>query len=683
MKQLLRFLKPYYFLILIIIGLLFVQTQASLALPYVMSNIVNVGIQSGGVESATPEVLDQKAMDALKFALGENADLLDTLYEIPVDPSIYQSTYPVLKESKFYRLARPASTEEEMLVVKALLKQFKVDQPIDDEEILHKLGASIVSGYYQRLGKDMQPQQSSYILSQGWRMLYIALIGVTAALVISFLSARVAASLGAKLRASMYQKVTQFSNKELDEFSVATLITRTSNDISVVQNMVVVMLRLAFMAPLLGIGGVIRAVDKSPSLSWLIGLAVLLIIVVIFFIFKYVSPVFLRMQKIIDRLNQVLRENLSGLLVMRAYNTSDFERKRFQVVNQDIFDNINVISHAFVLINPLANFFVNILMIIIVYIGAHEINNGHLFVGDLMAFIQYALQILMAFMLMSALFIAFPRALVSTRRIAEVLDTPLSVKDKTGTVVHPITSGNIMYDHVSFQYDGAEEAMLKELSFSCHAGETTAIIGSTGSGKTTLIHTLMRYYDVTSGDIFLDGQSITDYSQHELRKAIGLVTQKASLFSGTIRSNLLIGKENATDQEMLNALAQAQATELLEEEGLDRKISQSGNNLSGGQKQRLSIARALIRQPKILLFDDSFSALDYKTDLKLRKTLQMMKSVNIIIVAQRIATVKNADRIIVLDHGRIVGNGSHTELMESCQTYRDIAYSQLSEEELA
>ena len=517
-------------------------------------------------------------------------------------------------------------------------------------------------------------------------MLGIALLSMISTVAVGFLGARAAAKLGQDLRGNVFKKVVSFSNTEMDKFSTASLITRSTNDIQQIQTLMVMLLRIVFYAPILAIGGVIKVLNTNTSMGWIIGVAVLAILSLVMLLFAVVMPKFKIVQKLVDKLNLVTREILTGILVIRAFSTEKHEEKRFDKANQDLTKTNLFVTRTMSLMMPLMMLIMNGITILIVWSGAHSINDGGMQVGDLMAFIQYTMQIIMAFLMISMVSIMLPRAAVSAVRVEEILSTGLSIEDpKNKKSFDDNKKGLIEFKDVAFKYPGADEDVLSNISFTAKPGETTAFIGSTGSGKSTLINLIPRFYDITKGEILVDGVNIKDVSQHDLREKIGYVPQKGVLFSGTIESNLKYGRDNATEEEVARAAKIAQATEFITgmSEGLQTEISQGGTNVSGGQKQRLSIARAIAKNPEIYIFDDSFSALDFKTDTLLRKALKHETAEStVLIVAQRISTILQADQIIVLEEGQVVGRGTHKELLNNCEVYKQIALSQLSKEEL-
>lgn len=741
MTKLLKYLKPFTLWIVVAIALLYGQAMADLALPDYMSNIVNVGIQQGGNEKALPEVIRQADLEKMElFGSTENKTLIESAYE-RVEPgtSAYDSLaeeYPNNNEEAYYQLQSLSEEETRVLeleVSKALLAITGIQQaiasadgadfeingqtipagtdifmmlerlPVEQrlqmmeasneqfaalgDEMILQAGANATIGLYEEMGLDVDRVRQNYILMTGLIMLGITMLGAIASISVGFIASKVAAGLGRDLRRRIFDKVSRFSNAEFDQFSTASLITRSTNDIMQVQNLMVIMIRMVFYAPILGIGGVIKAMNSNSSMSWIIALAVGVLILMIAIVFTIAMPKFKIVQKQVDRVNLVMREALTGMMVIRAFNTQEFEEDRFDHANRDLTATNLFVNRVMVFLMPVMMFVMNAVMILIVWVGAKEIAAANMQVGDMMAFMQYAMQIIMAFLMMSMMFIMIPRASVAAGRIAEVLNVEAEITDpvEPKTFTAPV-QGRLEFKEVSFRYPGAEENMLKKLSFTARPGETTAIIGSTGSGKTTLVNLIPRLYDVSAGQVLLDGIDIREVTQHELRDHIGYIPQKASLFSGDIKSNLQFAKEDATEAEMMEAISIAQAREFVEEsqDKMETRISQGGSNVSGGQKQRLSIARALVKRPEIYIFDDSFSALDFQTDRALREALKEKTGEStLLIVAQRISTIKNANQIIVLDDGKMVGIGTHDELMKSCETYQEIAYSQLSKEELA
>lgn len=742
MLKLFKYLKPFTLPLLLAIALLYGQAMADLALPDYMSNIVNVGIQQAGVDHSIPKVIKESELKHLELFLSEDeSKALENLYE-KISPSdegykAYEESYTNLEAETIYVMSDEVSEEEEtaleVAVSKAVLSVSGLNKMIADanggdlqfgdktlpagtdlfkllgmmssdqraelskdssekftemgDSMVVQAGAKQVQVMYEELGADTEKMQRDYILKMGGIMLFITLLGAISSIAVGYISAKVAAGLGRNLRKHVFEKVSKFTNAELDTFSTSSLITRSTNDISQIQNLMVIMIRMVFYAPIMGVGGVIRAMDKNSSMSWIIAVAVGALLLVIGIVFAIALPKFKMVQKLVDRMNLVSREALSGMMVIRAFNTQSFEEKRFDDANKDLTNTNLFVNRVMVFMFPMMMIIMNGVTLLIIWVGAHQIADAQMQVGDMMAFMQYAIQIIFSFLMLSMMFILIPRAAISAGRIAEVLETEATIKDPTSPKKLPKdVKGLLEFKNVSFRYPGAEEDMIKALSFKAEAGKTTAIIGSTGSGKTTMVNLIPRFYDVTGGSITMDGIDIRELTQHDLREVIGYVPQKASLFSGTIESNLKFAKENATEEELKQAAEIAQATAFINEknEGFATEISQGGTNVSGGQKQRLAIARALVKKPKLFIFDDSFSALDFKTDSALRAALaDQIGDSTLIIVAQRISTIKNADQIIVLEDGKLAGIGTHQNLMENCETYREIALSQLSKEELA
>ncbi len=518
-------------------------------------------------------------------------------------------------------------------------------------------------------------------------MVGIALISMVATVIVSFIAARVAAALGRNLRKDVFNKVVGFSNAEFDEFSTASLITRTTNDIQQIIMLVVMGLRIVFYAPILGIGGVIKVINTGASMGWVIAVALISILLLVIVLFSFAMPKFKSVQKLVDRLNLVTRESLTGMLVIRAFSTQKYEEEKFEVANKNLTRTNLFVNRVMTVMMPLMMFIMNVITLLIVWVGSHRIDEGIMQVGTMMAFMQYTMQIIMAFLMISMVSVILPRAMVSAQRVSEVLNVDVAIKDSEKLqMFNDDEKGTIEFKNVSFRYPGADEDVISNVSFKAFPGETTAFIGSTGSGKSTLINLIPRFYDTTEGEILIDGVNIKSVSQYDLREKIGFIPQKGLLFSGTIESNLKYGGDHITDEDMIKASEIAQAMEFInsKEEGFNTEIAQGGTNVSGGQKQRLAIARAIAKKPEVFIFDDSFSALDFKTDAKLRKAINTeLKESTLLIVAQRISTIMNANQIIVLDEGKVVGKGTHKELMENCEVYQQIALSQLSKEELS
>lgn len=677
MTKLIRFLKPFTLYLVIAIALLYGQAMADLALPDYMSKIVTTGIQQGGYEHALLEVLKPDDYARLTVLAGDKVDLA----------SLYT------QEGEHYVLNEAIDTDSQTALEGVttdylIMAAEQMGAPIKGDtltpEMKTQVALAFVKSYNEGLGEDVKAIQMRYILKVGAQMIGIALLGAIASITVGFIASRVAAGVGKNLREAVFEKVARFSSFEMDHFTSASLITRTTNDITQIQNLLVMMVRMVFYAPIIGVGGIIRALDKNAHMSWIIALAVALLLIIIAGIFVVAIPKFKSIQKLVDKLNAVVREQLSGMLVVRAFNTEGFERNRFDETNETLTKTNLFVSRLMSLLFPVMMLIMNAVTLLIIWVGAHQIEAANMNVGDMMAFMQYALQIIFAFLMMSMMFIMIPRASVSALRIAEVLDREILVNDPENPEKPRANgTGEVVFENVSFKYPGAEQDVLHNLTFTAHAGETTAIIGATGSGKSTVVNLIPRFYDVTGGTIKIDGLDVRRMTQHDLREQIGFVPQKAMLFSGTIESNMKIGDRDINDETIEKAIDVSQSREIVDEkeEKLRSEISQGGSNVSGGQRQRLSIARALAKDPKILVFDDSFSALDYKTDERLRKALyDNTPDKTLIIVAQRVSTIMNAEKILVLDSGRLVGMGTHDELMRTCEIYREIAVSQLGKE---
>ncbi|HEY44678.1 MAG TPA: ABC transporter ATP-binding protein [Anaerolineae bacterium] len=746
MLRLIKFLKPYALMIILSIALLFVQANADLALPDYLSKIINNGIQQSGVENAVPDAIRQSEMEKLFIFMSteEKARVLDDyIFVEPTSPDAdqYLEEYPALVDEPIYVLKEDDQVEINTLkpiMGKVLVVVSGIEQMIADpsrvppmgegfdfdpsqippgmdvfellgmmpaeqlaqistrinemfaalgDNMINQMAVSAVRAEYEALGVDTGKLQTDYILRTGGMMLLISLLGGACTIAVGFLASRTAAGAARDIRKEVFKKVESFSNAEFDQFSTASLITRSTNDVTQVQMVIFMIMRMVFFAPIIGIGGVIRAIDKSANMWWLIALAVVVLLGLILTVFSISLPKFKIMQSLIDRLNLVTRENLSGMMVIRAFNKQEDELERFDKANRDLTDTSLFVARVMVTMMPVMMLLMNGLSVGIIWVGAHQVAEANIQVGDMMAFLQYAMQIVFAFLMMSMMFIFLPRAAVSGGRIADVLETETTINDPQDPKQFKDPFVNqIEFRNVSFRYPDALVDVLHNISFTARPGETTAIIGSTGCGKSTVINLIPRFYDVTEGAIYLDGNDIREVKQSDLRDKIGYVPQKGMLFSGTIESNLLYADENASSETLRESADIAQASEFIftKPEGFEAEISQGGSNVSGGQKQRLAIARALVKKPPIFIFDDSFSALDFKTDSALRKTLkEKTGDSTVLIVTQRVATIKNADQIIVLDEGRVTGKGTHHELMESCEPYREIALSQLSKEELA
>ena len=747
MLRLKKYIVPYWKSILLALIMVVVVAASDLSLPDLLSQIINVGIQQRGIETGIPDALSTETMNSLQLLQSsEDYEAILADYEL-VNPGSDQAfslleKIPALQNEPVYvvkdlgedskqtledAISKPlviiqafnliqnnpeqakqllgenipiqmmdipaGISFEQLLQVMSPEQIAEIQKPVFDHlsslegSILQQLTISSISGEYERLGVDTQKTQNQYILNTGFRMILVTVIGLIASLIVSFLASRTAAGIARDVRLAIFTKVESFTTAEFEKFSTASLITRTTNDVSQVQMVVFMLLRMAFQAPMIGTLGVIYALDKSPGMWWTIALVVVLLLIVIITIFSILTPKFTIIQKLVDRLNLVMRENLSGLLVVRAFNKQQFEEDRFDKANMDVTDNQAFVGRAMSFVFPLMNLVMQGGQVLIIIVGAQFIAQSALQVGSLIAFMQYSMQIFFSFMQLSMLFIFIPRAAVSGGRIADVLETPIVIHDpeKPTDLEEPVR-GLVEFHDVDFRYPDAEEDVLHDISFRAEPGKVTSIIGSTGSGKSTLINLLPRFFDVSKGSITLDGIDIRDMSQHELREQIGFAPQKGLLFSGTVASNLEVGKPDASEEDMIEAIQIAQAEDfvLKDEKGLNMEISQGGTNVSGGQKQRLSIARAVIKKPPVFIFDDTFSALDFKTDARLRQAInQKLANSTLLVVTQRVSTAKLSDQILVLDNGRLVGKGKHSELMQSCKTYQEIANSQLSEAELA
>lgn len=713
MFKVLKNLKESWISVIAIVLLLIVQAAGDLTLPDYTSKIVNVGIQNGGIENVAPEVIRKSEMENMLIFTEEDNKILASYEEISkdnLDRNEYEKLvkkYPVLENEALYRIKKISSSEQDeldslmakplmMLSVTKQMPKEQLDQmletvnkKIDDmqDSILEQAAIQEVKNEYKSIGMNTDGIQNQYIIMAGLKMLGISLIIMISAISIMCLSARVAARLAKTLREKVFKKVLRFSNKEFSEYSTASLITRSTNDIQQIQGLIAILFRVLVYAPIIGIGGFLRVLNQSDnSMAWIIGVAILAILFVVATLFIIAMPRFKKLQQLIDKLNLVAREILTGLPVIRAFNTEKKEEKRFDKANIDLTKTNLFVNRAMSFMMPTLMLIMNGISLLIVWVGAHGIDNGTMQVGNMMAFIQYTMQIVMSFLMISMVSIMLPRASVSANRINEIIETDEAIKDsKEPKKLNPNKKGLVEFKNVSFRYPDSDEEVLSDISFTAEPGKTTAIIGSTGSGKSTIVNLIPRFYDVTSGNLLIDGVDIKDISNKDLRKIIGFVPQKGILFSGTIESNIKYGNPNMSDEQMIEAAQIAQATEFIESkpEKYQEPIAQGGSNVSGGQKQRLSIARAIAIDPEILVFDDSFSALDFKTDSILRAELaKKTQDKTVIIVAQRINTILNADQIIVLEDGKVVGRGTHEELIKNNETYKQIALSQLSAEEL-
>lgn len=740
MLKIVRYLKPYIALLLVGIAMLFGQAILELELPNVMSSIVNDGIQKGGITQSAPDAISPDAMQLMRvFMTQEGRGAVEAAYAPTQALDDLQETYPdataqtlvksdtltaeqndavsgafstasyaliqVLQDaaaqsgqSLTAEQSGEGAAQFDMSQVTAILPalmqmpQDSIDTAISAAAVLPEsttaqTAAVFVKSFYQQLGRDTDAIQTNFILFTGVKMLGLCLIITVCALGAGYCLSRLGAGVARDLRHDVFARVTTFTNNEMDKFSTASLITRTTNDITQLQGFLTMGFRMLCFAPIMGIGGIVMALQKSVSMAWTIALAVILLLGIIGVLFAVAMPRFKKMQALVDRLNLVSREHLSGMMVIRAFATQDFEEDRFDKANKDLTNNTLFVNRAMATMMPFMMLIMNAIMLLIVWVGGHQIEQSTMQVGDMMAFMQYAMHVIMSFLFISMMFVMVPRASVSAERVHEVITTPSTVLDPTQPkeLATPVR-GEVAFNDVTFRYEGADENVLEHVSFTAKPGQTTAFIGSTGSGKSTLINLIPRFYDASEGSITIDGVDVREITQHRLRELIGYVPQKGMLFSGDINSNLRYGDENASDETLYRAAEVAQATEFIDklDDGFSTAISQGGTNVSGGQRQRLSIARALVKKAPVYIFDDTFSALDFKTDARLRRALKgYTENATVMIVAQRISTIMHAEQIVVLSEGRVMGIGTHEQLLKDCETYREIAQSQLSKEELA
>ncbi|HZK39082.1 MAG TPA: ABC transporter ATP-binding protein [Clostridia bacterium] len=742
MIKLAKYLKPFIFGLILAILLLFVQANCDLSLPNFMSDIVNTGIQNSGIKHAAPDAVSQNGLALIKvFMTEDEKELVDDAYFLASvsdknkKDKTYGSLYPGAVDRLFIKNEldqdtaaeldqafgtstwaliyvvqsmpqdRPASEEmsagigsvdiKQVYQLLPMLQNLPQDQVTqarnkalqNDEMMLTQGGTMLAKLFYGELDADTGAIATSYILTVGLKMLAVALLGGVATVLVSFISSKIAAGTARNLRRDVFNKIERFSNNEFDKFSTASLITRCTNDITQIQMLLMMGIRMVSYAPIMAIGGTVMALRKSVSMSWIIAAACTLLIGIILVIMSIAMPKFKIIQKLVDRLNLVSRENLSGLMVIRAFGTRTHEENRFESANRNLTDTNLFVTRVMVFLMPAMMLIMNGVTLIIIWVGSHQIAASAMQVGDMMAFMQYATQIIFSFLMISMMFVFIPRAAVSAERIAEVLETPESIVDpENPKAFHRDKKGLVEFRNVCFRYEGADEDALNEITFTAKPGQTTAIIGPTGSGKSTIANLILRFYDASKGQVVVDGMDVREVKQKDLRAIIGYVPQKGVLLSGTIASNIRYGKQDASDNEVETAARVAQAIDFIKEkpDRFDSEIAQGGTNVSGGQKQRLSIARALAKNPEIFIFDDSFSALDYKTDIALRKALkEHTGDSTVIIIAQRVSTIINAQQIIVLEEGKIAGIGTHRELLKSCPEYYEIASSQLSQEELS
>lgn len=717
MLKMFHYMKERWYYVVMIIVLLFVQAYCDLSLPDYTSKIVNVGIQQKGIEDGVPDTIRKESMEHLLLFLDEEEkaevedaytlkgdvyerndvtkeerDELNSILAIPMmaagslddeeKAAEIKTQMGLPKESDLWQVLEQLPQEQLESIKDSLTEKIK-EMP---KSIVTQAAVQFVQTEYEAQGIDVDAMQIQYLVTSGLKMLAMALVIMLAAVSVTFLSSRVAAFLGRNLRNGVYRKVISFSGEELNHFSTASLITRSTNDIQQVQLVFAMIFRIILYAPILGVGGVLKVLQTDVSMTWILGVAVVAILILVGFLFAVAMPKFKALQYRIDELNLVSREILTGLSVIRAFSREKHEEERFEEVNERLTKTNLFVNRCMTFMMPAMMLIMNGITVLIIYNGSHAVDAGTMQVGNMMAFMQYAMQIIMSFLMITMMSIMLPRASVSAKRINEIMETKVSIESpKTAKIPEQTKKGEVRFEHVGFAYPGAEEETLSDINFTAQKGETVAFIGSTGSGKSTLVNLIPRFFDVTSGKILVDGVDIREMGLHDLRERIGYVPQKGVLFSGTIDSNIRYGKEDATKEEINRAAEIAQAQEFIgqKEKGMKSEIAQGGTNVSGGQKQRLSIARAIAKNPEIYIFDDSFSALDYKTDVVLRRALKKeTKDATTLIVAQRISTILHADKILVLDEGKIVGEGTHKELLKTCEIYQQIAMSQLSKEEL-
>ena len=717
MLKMFHYMKERWYYVVMIIVLLFVQAYCDLSLPDYTSKIVNVGIQQKGIEDGVPDTIRKESMEHLLLFLDEEEkaevedaytlkddvykrndvtkeerDELNSILAIPMmaagsledeeKAAEIKTQMGLPEESDLWQVLEQLPQEQLDAMKDSLTEKIK-EMP---ESIVTQAAVQFVQTEYEAQGIDVDAMQIQYLMTSGLKMLAMALVIMLAAVSVTFLSSRVAAFLGRNLRNGVYRKVISISGEELNHLSTPSMNTRSTNDIQQVQIVFAKIFRIVLYAPILGVGGVLKVLQTDVSMTWILGVAVVAILILVGFLFAVAMPKFKILQYRIDELNLVSREILTGLSVIRAFSREKHEEERFEEVNERLTKTNLFVNRCMTFMMPAMMLIMNGITVLIIYNGSHAVDNGTMQVGNMMAFMQYAMQIIMSFLMITMMSIMLPRASVSAKRINEIMETKVSIESpETAKIPENNKKGEVRFEHVGFAYPGAEEETLTDINFTAQKGETVAFIGSTGSGKSTLVNLIPRFFDVTSGKILVDGVDIREMGLHDLRERIGYVPQKGVLFSGTIDSNIRYGKEDATKEEVNRAAEIAQAQEFIgqKEKGMESEIAQGGTNVSGGQKQRLSIARAIAKNPEIYIFDDSFSALDYKTDVVLRRALKKeTKDATTLIVAQRISTILHADKILVLDEGKIVGEGTHKELLKTCEVYQQIAMSQLSKEEL-